>query len=304
MLLLADGTVVYSPTDLTAAATCEFALVRGLDATLGRIAPFELAQDALLERLAELGDRHERQVLAGLRRRYGPPDAVTGRGVVEIARPARADSRNPAALAAARDATLAALRGGADVVFQAGFFDGRFTGWADFVVRSDDGATYSVHDAKLAHRARTTALLQLAAYADQLLTAGIPMSDHVHLVLGDRTVTDHRLDDLLPVYRVRRARLEQVLDDHVADAGPVTWGDERYRACLRCEVCTAEIEAAPGRPHGRWGAGGPSGAAGRGRDHHHGRAGRVRRRRPGRRAGPARQDQGAGQAPGRPARGG
>jgi len=243
MLLLADGTVVYSASDLSVAADCEFALLRALDGKLGRTPPVELAQDAMLARLAELGDRHERQVLARLRHRFGPWDPSTGRGVVEIARPARADSRDPAALSAAREQTLAALRGGADVVFQAGFFDGRFSGWADFVVRSDDGAGYTVHDAKLARRAKVTALLQLAAYADQLLADGVPLAEDVHLVLGDRTVTDHRLDDLLPVYRVRRARLQHVVDAHVADDGPVAWGDERFRACLRCEVCTPELEA-------------------------------------------------------------
>src|SRR5690606_16654803 len=150
MLLLDDGTatdappggraptVVYSASDLTIAATCEFALLRGLDAKLGRIPPLDLPQDAMLDRLAELGDRHERQVLAALRRRYGPYDPATGRGVVEITRPGRADARDPAVLTAKRDETLAALRAGADVVFQAGFFDGRFGGWADFVVRADD----------------------------------------------------------------------------------------------------------------------------------------------------------------------
>jgi len=262
MLLLDDGTVVYSASDLTVAATCEFALLRALDAKLGRIPPLELAQDAMLDRLAELGDRHEQQVLADLRRRFGRWDPATGRGVLEIARPGRAGNRDPHVLAARRDETLAALRGGADVVFQAGFFDGRFSGWADFIVRDDadadgagpdragpDGAAsdgvprYSVHDTKLARRAKVTALLQLAAYADQLIASGIPVADQVHLVLGDRVVTDHRLDDLLPVYRDRRARLQTVLDTHAAEDGPVAWGDERYRACGRCEVCAPEIEA-------------------------------------------------------------
>ena len=265
MLLLDDGTVVYSASDLTVAATCEFALLRSLDAKLGRIPPLELVQDAMLDRLAELGDRHEQQVLAGLRRRFGRWDPATGRGVLEIARPGRAGNRDPDVLAARRDETLAALRGGADVVFQAGFFDGRFSGWADFIVRDDaDGAAsgeagsggagthgaasggvprYSVHDAKLARRAKVTALLQLAAYADQLIASGIPVADQVHLVLGDRTVTDHRLDDLLPVYRDRRARLQTILDTHAAEDGPVASGDERYRACGRCEVCAPEIEA-------------------------------------------------------------
>lgn len=258
MLLLADGTrdVVISASDLTAAATCEFAVLRALDAKLGRTPPLELTQDAMLDRLAELGDRHERHVLTQLRRRYGPWDRATGRGVVEISRPGRADARDAGVLAGKRDETLAALRGGADAVFQAGFFDGRFGGWADFVVRADDDwlageapppaaapALWTVHDTKLARRAKVTALVQLAAYADQLLAHGIPLADDVHLILGDRTVTDHRLADLLPAYRDRRARLEGIVAEHLADAGPVAFDDDRYRACLRCEVCAPEVEA-------------------------------------------------------------
>jgi uncharacterized protein len=253
-------TVVYSPSDLSLAATCELALLRALDAKLGLVPPLDPEPDAMLDRLAELGDRHERRVLAELRRRYGPRDPATGRGVVEIARPARADARDAAVLTAKRDETLAALRAGADAVFQAGFFDGRFSGWADFVVRADDPlatgvpsegwtrpdgppTAWAVLDTKLARRAKVVALLQLAAYADQLLAHGVPLTEHVHLVLGDHQVTVHRLADLLPAYRERRARLQSIVDAHVADGVAVAFGDDRYRACLRCEVCAPELEA-------------------------------------------------------------
>ena len=112
MLLLADDAaagpgVVTSASDLTAAVTCEYAVLRALDGMLGRTPPPALERDALTDRLAELGDRHERQVLAGLRRRYGPWDPTTRRGVLEIARPARTDGRDPAVLAAKRDETRA-----------------------------------------------------------------------------------------------------------------------------------------------------------------------------------------------------
>jgi predicted RecB family nuclease len=247
MLLLADGTVVYSASDLATAATCEFALLRTLDAKLGRIAAAEITRDAMLVRLAALGDRHERGILAELRHRHGHWDPAAGRGVVEIARPRGADARDPAVLAAKRDETLAALRAGADAVYQAGFFDGRLSGWADFVVRDDDGApgapVYTVQDAKLARRAKATALAQLAAYADQLIVSGIRVSDHVHLVLGDCSLTDHLLADLLPAHRELRAWLQAILDAHVAEDAPVAWGDERYTACLTCDVCAPEVES-------------------------------------------------------------
>lgn len=239
MFLLDDATIVYSATDLAQAATCEFALLRGLDAKLGRVAPLELPGDAMLVRAARLGDRHEERVLAEYRTQLGPWDPTRGTGVAEIVRPERGTDR--AALAAKHAETLDVLRRGADVVFQAGFFDGRFGGWADFLVRQGDA--YAVHDTKLARHAKVTALLQVAAYADQLLTAGIRVAPDVHLVLGDRRTTSHRLADLLPVFRDRRTRLEAMLDAHQAQEQPVDWADPRYRACGRCDLCTPEVEA-------------------------------------------------------------
>ncbi len=63
------------------------------------------------------------------------------------------------------------------VVYQAGFFDGEFLGYADFVERGDDG--WVVCDAKLAREAHAKALLQLAAYADQLDRADLPVAPTV-----------------------------------------------------------------------------------------------------------------------------
>jgi predicted RecB family nuclease len=252
MFLLDDGTIVHSASDLTAAATCEYAVLRVLDAKLGRGEPVELAGDAMLVRAAALGDAHEQRVLQQYRDALGPWDPAAGTGVAEIERPAGRLARDRFALEAAHQETLAALAAGADVVYQAGFFDGRFSGWADFLVRDREaevasaggagGSYYAVYDAKLARHAKIPALLQLAAYGDHLRADGVRVAADVHLILGDRTVTSHRLDDLVPVYRERSERLLSILATHVDDDAPVAWGDERFRACGRCEVCSPQIE--------------------------------------------------------------
>jgi predicted RecB family nuclease len=252
MFLLDDGTVVHSASDLTAAATCEYAVLRVLDAKLGRAEPVELVGDAMLARAAALGDAHEHRVLQRYRDELGAWDPAAGTGVVEIERPAARLARDRFALEAAHQQTLAALAAGADVVYQAGFFDGRFSGWADFLVRDRaaevasagraGSSYYAVYDAKLARHAKIPALLQLAAYGDQLLADGVRVAADVHLILGDRTVTSHRLDDLVPVYRERSERLLSIIATHVDDDAPVAWGDERFRECGRCEVCSPEIE--------------------------------------------------------------
>lgn len=227
MFLLDPGTIVYSASDLSAAAGCEWALMRRLDAKLGRIDPIAETADAMLARTAELGDAHELRMLTRLRET---------RQVVEIERPALAE------IGSAVRASEAALTGGAEVVFQAAFFDGRFLGYADFIIRSGDGASYEVYDTKLARKAKITALLQLAAYSDQLDRMGIPTGEQVHLLLGDGRTSSHLLRDILPVYRTRRARLERLVDDRLADTGPTEWGDPRYTACGRCDLCDDQVQ--------------------------------------------------------------
>ncbi|ADG76121.1 RecB family nuclease, putative [Cellulomonas flavigena DSM 20109] len=239
MILLDDGTLTYSASDLTAAARCEHAVLRALDARLGRGPAAEPDADVVLARVAHLGDEHEQRVLRGLVERYGVWRPGTRGGLAQV--PATRDPASRAHLEAAHAATLDRL-GSADVVHQAAFFDGRFVGRADFLVRDDDGA-WSVRDAKLARNAQPTALLQVAAYADQLARAGVPVAREVQLVLGDAAVTRHAVADLVPVYRERRARLQELLDAHRAQDGPVTWGDTRWAACGRCSLCTAELEA-------------------------------------------------------------
>ena len=66
------------------------------------------------------------------------------------------------------------------------------------------------------------------------------MGENVHLLLGDGSTSTHALDDILPVYRDRRLRLEQLLDERV-DAPLARWGDPRYAACGRCAVCAPEV---------------------------------------------------------------
>ncbi|WP_423462836.1 TM0106 family RecB-like putative nuclease [Promicromonospora sp. MS192] len=230
------GTLVHSASDLVTAGECEFRLLRRLDELLGRSPRRPREEDAMLARTAALGEQHERRVLDAHLRAHGPATAGRPGGVLEIA-PARRMSRDELTDAHAR--TLAALEQGADVVYQASFFDGRFHGRADFLLRDPLAGRlrYAVHDSKLARRTKVRALLQLAAYADQLMAARIDPTDQVHLVLGTGETTSHRLADLLPVFRRRRARLLDVLDAHVADDAPVRWGDDRYLACGRLRDC-------------------------------------------------------------------
>ncbi|GGO65819.1 nuclease [Microbacterium nanhaiense] len=236
-----DQRLIWSASDLKAAAECEFAWLRQIDAKLGRCAAVDDPADAMLERAARLGDAHEARTLAAYRARHGS-------AVVEIERvsSARADE-----LAEAVRLTREALAApDARVVFQGAFAAGDFVGFADFLVRDDDGA-WRVQDTKLARTARVTALMQLAAYVDQLDAMGVPRANEVDLLLGDGSVSTHDVADLLPLFRVRRARLERLVADRRVETGSATpaieWGDDRgaleVQACGRCAACAEQVAA-------------------------------------------------------------
>ena len=86
-MVLDDGTLAFSASDLSAAATCEFAVLRTLDGLLGRGAPVRAAADVMLERVARLGGEHEQRVLRSLVREHGIWTPGESGGVAQLARP-------------------------------------------------------------------------------------------------------------------------------------------------------------------------------------------------------------------------
>ena len=232
-MFVIDDRVVYSASDLAAAARCEYALLRAFDAKLGRGPRIEV-EDELLARTSTLGDEHERRQLDDLRSEFDGDVTVIGR-----------PTYSATGLRAAADQTLRAVRDGAPVIYQAAMFDDRFVGFADFLVLEpgEDGDRYRLRDTKLARSVKVEALLQLAAYAATLTAAGVPVADDVDLVLGDGTVAGYRVDELLPVYLSRRAALETLLDRHLAGEVAVSWDDHEVRACFRCPECTIQVRA-------------------------------------------------------------
>ncbi|GAA1854585.1 TM0106 family RecB-like putative nuclease [Microbacterium koreense] len=233
--------IVWSASDLKAAAECEFAWARAIDAKLGRVIAVTEPEDLTLERAARLGIAHEERVLDEYVSRFGS-DAVVRIPAVS--------STDAGGLADAVARTAAALASDADVIYQAAFATTDFVGFADFLVRDEQGR-WIVQDTKLARRARVTALMQLAAYVDQLDRLGVARSERVELLLGDGTVSAHAVDDLLPVFMLRRERLGALVEDRRIESGadgePLAWGDDRgdlrVSACGRCATCDTEVIA-------------------------------------------------------------
>lgn len=228
MFLIGDR-VIYSASDLAAAASCEFGLLRRLDGLTGLIPRATAEPDPMLDRTSALGFEHERRQLETFQQRFPG-------GVLTMDRPGRTAQE----MADAAWATFTALTSRTPVVYQATFFDGRFLGFCDFLVA--EGDRYAVYDTKLSRHAKVPALLQLAAYADALRSGGITPSDEVHLMLGDGSDSAHSLAEILPVYRQSREHLQHILDEHHAEGTVVDWFDSRYSGCGQCEACTVEVE--------------------------------------------------------------
>ena len=203
-----EGRIVWSASDLKAAAECEFAWLRAIDAKLGRVSAVDEPDDPTLERAGRLGDRHEERQLAAYRAEFGDR-------VAEIPETRSSDA---AGLARAVALTRDALASDARVIYQAAFSDTDFVGFADFLLRDDDGR-WVVQDTKLARHARVTALMQLEAYAVQLDREGAAVAGHVELLLGDGTTSRHERADIAPVFVLRRERLRSLIADRDVAAG-------------------------------------------------------------------------------------
>ncbi|MDF2049459.1 TM0106 family RecB-like putative nuclease [Arthrobacter sp. Cr_A7] len=239
--------LVFSASDLVAASECEYRTLRILDEKLGRAPKAEFPADEMQARAGVLGDKHEATVLASLIAKYGEWDASRGAGVYSLERGPNLRGE----LQAKHAETELALRSGADVVFQATFFDGEFLGYADFLVNEAAGTKnpgrYEVWDTKLARHAKVGALLQLAAYGDQLLGMGLEPSPVATLVLGTRVGEDwlrssHSLPDLLPVFRERRRRFRHLTSQHRQADAPVEWQQPGIVHCGRCDYCGEQVQ--------------------------------------------------------------
>ena len=151
--------LILSPTDLTKHVACPH--ITTLDLAALDLPAAELGAtepDDALNLIFAKGLAHERDYLESLR--------VEGLNVVEI-------SSDGPSKREAEEATVEAMRAGADVVYQATLFDGAWIGYADFLVKRDRPSalgehSYDIADTKLARRLKVPALLQMATYAERL----------------------------------------------------------------------------------------------------------------------------------------
>ena len=231
---LIDGRLVYSATDLVGFLECRHLsnLERGaLEGNLTR----PVRADPVLDRIAQRGLEHEARFLKEL----------TAEGVTVAEITSEETDSHSERVARQRDATLDAMRAGADVIYQAVLFDGRRLGYADFLRRverpSDLGAWgYEVWDTKLARHAKASAVLQLCMYSELLGTLQGQAPEKMHLALGgvQRETASFRVADYGAYYRSVARDFEELLDAEGASF-PIPTSPEPAE---HCGVCRWNLE--------------------------------------------------------------
>jgi predicted RecB family nuclease len=174
-------------------------------------------KDPIVELLTERGREHEAAYLRHLReQKLLVAEIRTGADSVET--------------------TIAAMRDGADVIYQAPLADARWHGIADFLRKVARPSvfgdwSYEVTDAKLATETRAGTILQLCVYSSLLEQLQGARPEHAYVVAPHHHFEPeaHRLADYEAYYRLVQRRLETALVERDAVTYP--------EPAQHCDVC-------------------------------------------------------------------
>ena len=221
MKQLADR-LVLAPTDLGNFLSCRHLVSLDLAATQGE-AERPVRYDALMEDLRARGHRHERAYLERLR-----AEGLTIAGDADDPGGEQTSYHSP-------EGTLAAMRTGVDVVYQASLEDEVWSGRVDFLRRvetpSELGAwSYEVFDTKLARDTRAETILQLCVYSYLLGTLQGVRPQWMHVVTPGRDFApeSYRIDEYAAYFRL----LERGMGAFVAEPG-----DTYPELVSNCDYC-------------------------------------------------------------------
>ena len=242
---LIDGSPVFSATDLVGFLACEHltALER---AALAGLVQRPMREDRELDIIRRRGFQHEARYLGALRELGGRVATIERHDEEERGERIRRQSAE----------TVAAMESGAEVIFQATFFDGRWLGYADFLLKVNDAERpsvwgpyhYEVADTKLARHVKSGAVLQICSYVEQLERVQGVRPRNMHVVLGGsaRETATLRVDDYMAYYRAAKQRFElEVLGSDSAPAAgaayppPATYPEpvDHCDVCRWSELC-------------------------------------------------------------------
>ncbi|TLY88032.1 MAG: TM0106 family RecB-like putative nuclease [Gammaproteobacteria bacterium] len=224
-----NGQLIFSATDLVTFLDCRHATF--LDhRQLEDPAPLP-AEDPYVELLQQKGLEHERSYREQLR--------TQGLNVIDIPSRGSLEERT--------EQTRAAMAAGPQVIYQGAFSDGRWHGYADFLLRVPGESRFGDYhyeplDTKLAHATKPKHLMQLGIYADLLARVQARAPERLHVALGTGETVLLPTRDFQHYLAGARARFETFVD-----AMPKESHGEPCSACSLCrwrERCEGEWAAA------------------------------------------------------------
>jgi uncharacterized protein len=211
--------LVRAPTDLSNYLGCRHQTALDLRAARGQIAR-PVRNDAFVQDLRERGLAHERAYLDQLRAE-GRTLAGAEEGTILTV-----------------EATLAAMRSGVDVIYQAALEHGAWSGRADFLLKVNDAPSvlgawsYEACDTKLARETKAGTILQLCVYSYLLerIQGARPPCMYVVTPGTDFEPEVHRVDDYGAYFRL----LERGIDDFLAQPDAATYPE----LVAHCDYCS------------------------------------------------------------------
>jgi uncharacterized protein len=192
---LRDGELVLSATDLSSFLGCRHRTALDMGVAKGALKAPDRAPDPRLESLWQRGREHEARYVASLQ-----GDGVT---LISLEHIEDRDERV--------HQTIAALRGGTDVIVQGALRDGPWFGYPDLMVRvpgpSALGAwSYEISDTKLARETKAGTILQLGLYTEMLGGLQEVRPERFYVVTPLATEA-YRVDDYAAYFRSMRTRM-------------------------------------------------------------------------------------------------
>ncbi|MFO8646149.1 TM0106 family RecB-like putative nuclease [Legionella pneumophila] len=187
-MYLESKQIVFSPSDLTQFMESPFASwMEHLTIIHPDLIPSPDESDELLDVLHDMGNQHESEVLA----------AFETKGLTIANLRKRSDSYQ---------ATIDAMKNGADVIYQAHLELLPFKGYADFLIKVPGKSIfgdycYEIWDTKLAKSVKAYFLVQLCCYAEMLGVMQQKRAEHITIILGNKEQKRFRLNDYFYFYQ-------------------------------------------------------------------------------------------------------
>lgn len=207
---------LFSPSDLITFLGCHHALYLDLKRHTDGIEP---SQDSTTNKLLqEKGYQHEEAYLQSLKDQ--------GKTIIEIPKNLSSQERG--------QLTIEALKSGVDVIYQARFYDYPWRGDADFLIRTEQPSnlgvfSYEVYDTKLSRTPEPKHVMQLCVYSELLEKSQGIRPKLMHLVLGDNSLAQFKVDDFFQYYQKAKERFETYVTNPPVSSYP--------EPCNHCQFC-------------------------------------------------------------------